>query len=88
VRLFEGTATDQRCDRPLHFDAHANTTEDEAGVLDFTRGCIRTYKNLADRARTFEAEREVHEVTSAIEDAEHEAIADRYSAAGAATQGQ
>jgi xylose isomerase len=85
VRLLEGTATDQRYDGPLHFDAHAYRTEDEAGVWDFARGCMRTYKILAARARAFDADREVREITSAIEDAEHEAIADRYSAAGAAT---
>ena len=30
-----------------HFDAHAYRTEDDAGVWDFARGCIRTYLDPA-----------------------------------------
>jgi xylose isomerase len=41
---------------PLHFDAHALRTEDEAGVWAFAAGCMRTYKILAARARGFAAD--------------------------------
>jgi xylose isomerase len=29
-------------DGMLHFDAHALRTEDEAGVWEFAKGCMRT----------------------------------------------
>ena len=35
---------------PRHFDAHAYRTEDEEGVWDFARGCMRTYLMLKERA--------------------------------------
>ena len=38
-------------DGPRHFDAHAYRTEDEEGVWDFARGCMRTYLILKDKAR-------------------------------------
>ncbi len=36
-----------------HFDAHANRTEDLAGVWDFAAGCMRTYLALAAKSRQF-----------------------------------
>ncbi|MSR47810.1 MAG: xylose isomerase [Planctomycetes bacterium] len=59
VRLLEGTGGGVKYDGPLHFDAHAYRTEDDAGVWEFARGCMRTYKILAERARAFDADREV-----------------------------
>ncbi|MBI4878461.1 MAG: xylose isomerase [Planctomycetes bacterium] len=59
VRLLEGTAGGERYSGPRHFDAHAYRTEDEAGVWEFARGCMRTYKMLAERARAFDADPEV-----------------------------
>ena len=38
---------------PRHFDAHAYRTEDEDGVWDFARGCMRTYLILKEKARQF-----------------------------------
>jgi xylose isomerase len=38
---------------PRHFDAHAYRTEDEEGVWDFARGCMRTYLILRQKARQF-----------------------------------
>jgi xylose isomerase len=38
---------------PRHFDAHAYRTEDEEGVWDFARGCMRTYLILAEKAQQF-----------------------------------
>jgi xylose isomerase len=59
VRLLEGTAGGARYDGPLHFDAHAYRTEDDEGVWDFARGCMRTYELLAQRAAAFDADPEV-----------------------------
>jgi len=56
VRLLEGTAGGQKYTGPLHFDAHAYRTEDEAGVWEFAKGCMRTYKILAARAASFDAD--------------------------------
>jgi len=64
VRLLEGTAGGERYSGPLHFDAHAYRTEDDAGVWDFARGCMRTYKILAARARAFDADPEVLALTA------------------------
>ena len=36
-----------------HFDAHAYRTEDEAGVWEFARGCMRTYLILKEKAERF-----------------------------------
>jgi xylose isomerase len=72
VRLLEGTAGGQRYEGPRHFDAHAYRTEDLEGVWDFARGCMRTYKLLAARARSFDSDPEVRqliaEATSGPED--------------------
>jgi xylose isomerase len=59
VRLLEGTAGGERYEGPRHFDAHAYRTEDEEGVWDFARGCMRTYKILAARAAAFDRDPEV-----------------------------
>jgi xylose isomerase len=69
VRLLEGTAGGKRYEGPLHFDAHAYRTEDDAGVWDFARGCMRTYKILAAKARAFDADREVRELIAERKDA-------------------
>jgi xylose isomerase len=61
VRLLEGAATGggRNYEGPRHFDAHAYRTEDDDGVWDFARGCMRTYKLLAARARAFDADPDV-----------------------------
>ncbi len=77
VRLLEGTAAaasasgtgdagvdHSRYDGPRHFDAHAYRTEDEEGVWHFARGCMRTYKILAARARAFDADPRVQAFTA------------------------
>ena len=50
---------------PRHFDAHPYRNEDEDGVWEFARGCIRTYTALAERARHFDALPEVREALAA-----------------------
>jgi xylose isomerase len=46
-------------DGPRHFDAHAYRTEDRDGVKDFARGCMRTYLILKDKARRWNADRDI-----------------------------
>ena len=75
VRLLEGTAGGEPYRGPLHFDAHAYRTEDDAGVWEFARGCMRTYKILAERARAFDADPEVCDLIAERHDAELEALA-------------
>jgi len=53
-------------DGPRHFDAHAYRTEDRAGVLDFARGCMRTYLILRERARQWREDREIQTLVSSL----------------------
>jgi len=63
VRLLEGGYGGfPRWEGMRHFDAHAYRTEDEAGVWEFARGCMRTYKILAAKARAFDADPEVQQL--------------------------
>jgi xylose isomerase len=49
-----------------HFDAHAYRTEDEAGVWDFARGCMRTYLILKEKARQFNADPEIQGILQQV----------------------
>ncbi len=49
-----------------HFDAHAYRTEDEAGVWDFARGCMRTYLILADKAARWNADAEIQQIVGEL----------------------
>lgn len=69
VRLLEGTVGGARYEGPRHFDAHAYRSEDEAGVWEFARGCMRTYKLLAARAGSFDADPEVKALIAEPRDA-------------------
>jgi xylose isomerase len=62
VRMLEGCCGRPAYDGPRHFDAHAYRTEDMDGVWDFARGCMRTYKVLAARAKAFDADPEVRAI--------------------------
>ena len=44
---------------PRHFDAHAYRTDNEEGVWDFARGCMRTYLVLKEKARQFAEDPEI-----------------------------
>ncbi len=79
VRLLEGTNNLPRYEGPRHFDAHAYRTEDEAGVWDFARGCMRTYKILKARAMAFDQDPEVAELLPNTTDAELDALTQSYS---------
>jgi xylose isomerase len=49
VKLLE----DSGYDGPLHFDAHAYRTEDQDGVWEFAKGCMRSYLILKEKVRQF-----------------------------------
>ncbi len=49
-----------------HFDAHAYRTEDEEGVWDFARGCMRTYLVLKEKARLFNADPEIQAILKEV----------------------
>jgi len=49
-----------------HFDAHAYRTEDEEGVKDFARGCMRTYLILKEKARQWNADPEIQALLAEI----------------------
>jgi xylose isomerase len=53
-------------DGPRHFDAHAYRTEDYAGVVDFARGCMRTYLILRERATQWRADRDIQALVAAL----------------------
>jgi xylose isomerase len=80
VRLLEGTSGTPRYEGPRHFDAHAYRTEDEAGVWDFARGCMRTYKILKARAQAFDADPQVRALLAERRDREVEPLLEGYTA--------
>lgn len=53
---------------PRHFDAHPYRTEDEEGVKDFAKGCMRTYLILKEKAARFNEDAEIqallHEINA------------------------
>jgi xylose isomerase len=57
VRLLERAGYDG----PRHFDAHPYRNENAEGVWDFVRGCMDTYRLLAERAAHFDSLPEVQE---------------------------
>ncbi len=52
-----------------HFDAHAYRTEDYDGVRDFARGCMRTYLILKEKARRWNADKEIQAILDQINSA-------------------
>ena len=77
VKLLE----DHGYDGPRHFDAHAYRTEDEDGVWEFAKGCMRTYLILKEKARQFNEHRAIQELLAQIQprDAELESLMSHYS---------
>jgi xylose isomerase len=55
---------------PRHFDAHPYRNESADGVWDFVRGCMDTYRLLAERAAHFDALAEVQAALAAASVAE------------------
>jgi len=62
VKLLE----DAKYDGMRHFDAHAYRTEDEQGVWDFARGCMRTYLIFKEKAERFNADREIQQLVGEL----------------------
>ncbi|MBV9950034.1 MAG: xylose isomerase [Myxococcales bacterium] len=62
VKLLE----DAKWDGMRHFDAHAYRTEDEEGVWDFARGCMRTYLILKEKAERWNADAEIQGILSEL----------------------
>jgi xylose isomerase len=49
-----------------HFDAHCYRTEDYEGVMDFARGCMRTYLMFKEKAEQFNADAEIQALLAEI----------------------
>ncbi len=62
VKLLE----DSGFDGPRHYDAHAYRTEDEEGVWEFAKGCMRTYLILKEKAKRFNDDAEIQGVIAEL----------------------
>ena len=51
---------------PRHFDAHAYRTEDNDGVWDFARGCMRTYNILKAKVAKLNADKEANDILKQV----------------------
>lgn len=82
VKLLE----DHRYDGFKHFDAHAYRTADRADVIEFARGCMRTYLMLREKARRWNTDREIKGLLRTIHrhHARIERLTTRYSPQAAA----
>ncbi len=49
-----------------HFDAHAYRTADRSDVIEFARGCMRTYLILKEKARRWSADDEIRKLLKQI----------------------
>ncbi len=69
----------------LHFDAHAYRTEDEAGVWEFAKGCMRTYLILKEKAQKFAADEEIQAILKEVHSDEqsYSSVISQYSEANA-----
>ncbi len=69
--LFTVMLLEEHYDGPRHFDAHALRTEDEEGVWEFARGCMRSYLILKHKAEALQADAEFQELLASyrVEDA-------------------
>lgn len=63
VKLLE----DHKYDGFKHFDAHAYRTADRADVIEFARGCMRTYLMLREKARRWHADSRVRSLLKQIQ---------------------
>ena len=81
VKLLE----DYKYNGPRHFDAHALRTSDYADVLEFAKGCMRTYAILKEKAARWNADKEIQGLldTINVQDASLSKLTKRYSSANA-----
>ena len=49
-----------------HFDAHALRTEDQDGVWEFAKGCMRSYLILKEKVAVFNADAEIQGILSGL----------------------
>lgn len=61
-------------DGPRHFDAHAYRSEDQDGVWDFARGCMRTYLILKAKAQQFREHPEIQALLAELNPPAQESI--------------
>jgi xylose isomerase len=64
VKLLE----DHGYDGPRHFDAHAYRTEDQDGVWEFARGCMRSYLILKEKVRQFREDSEIQALIAELQE--------------------
>ncbi len=80
---------DSGYDGPRHFDAHAYRTEDQDGVWEFAKGCMRSYLILKEKVRQFHDDAAISAVLDDLRDADTAydgpAASDGYSADHAAS---
>lgn len=62
VKLLE----DHKYNNPRHFDAHAYRQSDYEDVKEFARGSMRTYMILADKAKRWNADKEIQSLLKII----------------------
>ncbi len=69
-----------------HFDAHALRTEDEAGVWEFAKGCMRTYLILSEKVKAFNSDTEIQALLAHyhLKDPDVSSLTAQYSPANAA----
>lgn len=79
IRLLEATCGGERYTGPRHFDAHAYRSEDEDGVWDFARGCMRTYNILREKAKAFDNDPDVQDLIAEQRDESLQALTRSYS---------
>ena len=81
VKLLE----DNGYNGPRHFDAHAYRQSDYADVKEFARGSMRTYELLAEKAKRWNADKEIQSLLKGINvtDAGMSALTRQFSAASA-----
>jgi len=63
VKLLE----DWGYDGPRHFDAHAYRQSDYQDVLEFARGCMRTYMILREKAHRWNHDSEIQQILNQID---------------------
>ena len=79
VKLLE----DSGYDGPRHFDAHSYRTEDQEGVWEFARGCMRTYLVLKQKAKQFNEDKEIQGLLRELADRHGEPVLPAYSRSAA-----
>jgi xylose isomerase len=81
VKLLE----DHNYNGPRHFDAHAYRQSNYDDVKEFAKGCMRTYMILADKAKRWNADREIQGLLKQInlEDSAMSKLTRKYSAGNA-----